>query len=152
MPLRYLRPHLARWGFFWRGVIIFSFTEGKSMEVYSGLGSWRKRSGVGGDTCVRHAGSAEVRVRREGCCCLLDCSVVVIRDWLHYSLLGSQSQQHLLWSHQHPLTLFGSFAAAALPQALTDLSLSLHPFCFVTGCQRDVFSNPPTFSWTIAFS
>lgn len=40
--------------------------------------------------------------RKGGVCWIAE--VRVTRDCLHFSLLGSHSQQHLLCPHQHPLT------------------------------------------------
>lgn len=108
--------HISFAGFLERGNNIF-LCWGTALAVYSGLGSysrrrtWRwRRGGVRGDTCGRHVGSAGVGW--EGCCpALLHVGLQrgVMRDWLHRSLWGSHSQQHLLWPHQHPLTPFWQF-------------------------------------------
>lgn len=99
--------HISLAGFLERRNNIFLCC-GIALVVYSGLGIYSSgRGSVQGDTCGRHAGCAGVEVECEGCCQALlyagpQCGVM--RDWLHYSLWGSHSQQHLLWPYQHPLT------------------------------------------------
>lgn len=108
--------HISLAGFLERGNNIF-LCWGIALAVYSGLGSWswrrrRRRGSDRGDTCGRHAGSAGVGVGWIGCCLALlyvRPQRGVMRDWLHHSLWGSHSQQHLLWPHQHPLTLVWQF-------------------------------------------
>lgn len=104
-----IRDHISLAGFFFRrGVIIFSYAEGKPRQIIQDLGSWRRRCTVGGDTCGRHAASVGSGLARKGAARWI-AKVRVTRDRLCFSLLGSHTQQHLLCPHQHFLTLGWQF-------------------------------------------
>lgn len=147
-----IRDHISLAGFFFRrGVIIFSYAEGKPRQIIQDLGSWRRRCTVGGDTCGRHAASVGSGLARKGAARWI-AKVRVTRDRLCFSLLGSHTQQHLLCPHQHFLTLGWQFHSCGVTIGADRFVSASTPFLPRNWLSKRSLHWPPTLSWPITCS
>lgn len=147
-----IRDHISLAGFFFRGVIIFSYAEGKPLQFIQDLGSWRRRCGGWRwhmrKACCLCGGSGP---GGKGAACGV-AKVRVTRDCLHFSLLGSHSQQHLLCPHQHSLTLGWQFHSCGIAIGADGFVSASTQFLLRNWLSKRSLLWPPTLSWPITCS